>query len=471
MRPRRDYLIGAVLATVVAVGAFASPQAEAKPYFRGFAEAAFTSDVAADRTFWLDQAVRANSNIVRLNLPWRNVTAGQPVAPTNPADPAYDFGDLDDAVIDATARGQQILITVYDAPAFAQGPNPPGDAPAGTWKPDPAAIGDFAQAVATRYSGSFTPLTSLSPLPKVGYLEAWNESNLSEYITPQYVDGDTFAADHYREMLNGFYAGVKRSGNSEMKVVAGATAPYGDPIGGRRTRPLRFLREVFCLNGRLEASRCKDEAQFDILSHHPITLSGGPDRSALHPDDAAMPDIHNVIDTVRAAEKRNTVGGAKRHPVWATEFWWESKPPDNGSGVPLARHARWIEESLYSIWKQGAEAAIWLQLGDTALQDSNFGALQSGLFFVDRREKPAFTAFRFPFVADRVSKKKVNVWTVAPASGTLEIQEKRGNEFRTIDRMNVTGGKPDQQKIKAGGKTQLRGVVAGETSLAYGLGS
>lgn len=454
-------LIGlSTVATVVPATAGASS------FLRGFGEPAYDSGTPSERDFWFDQSVRANANIARININWRTVVSGKPVQPTNPADPGYDFSDPDRAVLEAGERGFPILITIYHAPEYAEGTDQPSDALDGSWKVVPQEVGDFAQAVASRYSGGFTPLGSLTALPRVKYLEAWNESNLSQYLSPQYTEGSNkqLSGDHYREMLNAIYDGVQRSGSGAL-VVAGATAPYGDPPGNTRTRPLRFLREVLCLNGKLK-SNCKDRANFDILSHHPITLSGGPGRSAIHPDDAAMPDFKNVIKVLRAAEKENTAGGAKKHPAWATEFWWETKPPDK-NGVPLQTHARWIEESLYSLWKQGAEAAIYLRLGDDPSQADQIGGEQSGLFTIDKVEKPAFEAFRYPFVVDRKSKKNATVWVIPPTSGTLEIQEKRGSDFRTVDRMDVQAGKPDQKKIRLSGKPTLRAFLSGDTSLPY----
>ena len=77
-------------------------------------------------------------------------------------------------------------------------------------------FGQFAEAVATRYSGTFaTP--ALGTLPRVGYLEAWNEPNLSDYLTPQYTKKSTFAGDYYRGMVNAFSAGVGALGESERR--------------------------------------------------------------------------------------------------------------------------------------------------------------------------------------------------------------------------------------------------------------
>lgn len=461
--------------SAAAIGAFAigifavvSSASAGGTFLRGFGEPEFENDSAAERAFWYDQSERANANMTRINVSWRSVAqGGAPVVPTNPNDPGYDFARTDRAVIDAAARGHQILITVFNAPEFAEGADQPNDAADGTWKVDPVALGQFAQALAGRYSGGFVPLGGASALPRAAYFEAWNEPNLSQYLTPQYTEGSNkqLSGGHYREMLNAFYDGVEQSG-SGAKVVAGATAPFGDPPGNTRTRPLRFLREVFCLNGKLKGTRCRDEARFDLISHHPITLGHGPNYSAINDDDASMADFDQVIKTVRAAEKEKTVGGPKRHRAWATEFWWETQPPDSGNlAVPISKHARWIAESLYSLWKQGADAAVYLRLRDDASQADGVGGEQSGLFFHDKTEKASFRGFRFPFVADRKSKAKVKVWTIAPADGTLEIQEERRGDFRTIDRMGVSSGKPESTSVKVSGKATLRGVLGGESTL------
>ena len=473
-RRARGIRIAATAALAVCCAGAVASTAEAKPFLRGFAEPAFEHESAEERAFWFDQSIRANTNIARINVSWRgSLAGGKPVLPTNPNDPGYNFARADRAVIDAATHGQQILITVFDAPEFAEGSGQPGDAPDGTWRPDPAAIAEFAEAIATRYSGNFIPVGGVGALPRVQSFEAWNEPNLSQYLTPQYDSGKgkQVSGDLYRGIVNAFYDGVQAAG-SGAAVVAGATAPFGDPAEDKptRTRPLIFLREAFCLNNKLKGVKCSDPARFDIVSHHPITIGHGPDYSALSPDDASMADFDQVIKTVRAAEKQNTIGGANKHPAWATEFWWETKPPDGGdNAVPIKKHARWMSESQYTLWKQGAEAAIHLRLQDDESQADSIGGEQSGLFFFDRTEKLSFEGFRFPFVGDRTSKKKVKVWTISPTSGSLEIQEKRGSGYRTIGKLNVSAGKPEQTNIKLSGKPTIRGVVAGDETVPYAV--
>ena len=459
-RARRKHRGAAVVATVAGALVLV-PGASAATFLKGTAEPHLTASDPAVRTFWQDQGVAAGSNIVRINLPWRAITAGVPADPASPADPAYNFADIDRGVADASVRGQRVMLTLYSAPDFAVGPNASSEAKHGTWKPDTKALGQFAEAVATRYSGSF------ESLPRVGYIEAWNEPNLSDYLSPQYTRKSTFAGDYYRGMVNAVSAGVGRSQNPSAQVVAGATAPYGDPVGGERSRPLRFMRDFLCLDGDLKPrEKCKDHANFDILSHHPITLSGGPNRSAIHPDDLAMPDMKNLGKALSRAEKKNTVGGGN-HPLWATEFWWETNPPDPQQGVAVKKHARWVEESLYSLWQQDVDAAFWFLLVDQPLGSDGSSDQQSGLFFEDRSRKPAFTAFRFPLVAERSSKRKVDVWTIPPASGTLEVQEERGGQFVTVETAEVQAFQPEKVGVAAKGKTKFRGSLGGETSLVY----
>ena len=54
---------------------------------------------------------------------------------------------------------------LYDAPAWAEGPRRPSNAPRGTWRPDPVALGQFAEAAARRY-------------PQIRHWQVWNEPNL-----------------------------------------------------------------------------------------------------------------------------------------------------------------------------------------------------------------------------------------------------------------------------------------------------
>ena len=405
--------------------------------------------------------VTSGTGIVRLNLLWRNVVSGVPADPRNPADPAYDFTEFDRAVSGAVAENLEVLITVYAAPAYAEGSGAPGGVEGGTWRPDPTKFGDFAAAVATRYGGDF------QGLPRVRYYQAWNEPNLPQYLTPQNSGGKPESPELYRELLNAFYAEVKRV-QADNEVITAGTAPYGDPPGGERVRPLVFWRKVLCLaNRKLKPANCPSRAKFDVLAHHPINTSGGPRRSAVNPDDASTPDLKHVVKTLRAAEKHHLTGTAGRHPIWATEIWWESNPPDTVEGISVARQAKWLEEALYILWKQGARTVINLQLQDEPFDRANpYGQNAAGILFPDGSAKPAFTAWRFPFIVD-VREKGAMAWGRSPVAGKLTIERKQGGQWRAVAHRNVGPGSVFKTRLDAEVGQRFRAEVAGESSLRW----
>lgn len=457
----------ALLGAAILLAVLAAPSSSRAEFLTGTNDTGlYTAPDAAERDRWFETTVDLNAGMVRLDAYWLSIATGEPLTPANPADPAYDFTRLDGAVQDAFERNLRVLITFYGAPLYAQGDDRPAETFAGTWKPDPAALKDFARAVATRYSGSF------SGLPRVQFFEAWNEPNLDAYLAPQYEGKQQVAVDRYRRMLNAVDEAVT-SAHPDNQVVAGSMAPYGDPPGEIRTRPLVFLRKLLCLNGKLKGVACPEKPRFDILSHHPINLSGPPRQSALDPDDVSSPDLGNLVEVLRAAERQKTIESSrKRHPLWVTEFWWESFPDGGFAAIPgLNKHGRWIQEALYLFWKDGADVAINLQLVDSPFDPQKPGAtLQTGLFLEDGTPKPAYTAFRFPFVIDRKSKRKLFAWGKAPASGKLTIERKQGNGWKKVKRLKVKEGQVFTAKLRERGKATYRARIGADSSLPWKQG-
>jgi hypothetical protein len=432
----------------------------------------------------MGRATQAGGSIARLTVRWSDIAPSRPLNAADPADPTYDFSVLDGAVRDATARGLNPILMILTAPAWAEGSGRPGNVPPGTWRPDPGAYGQFATAVARRYSGTFSSLLPpLGPLPRVTLFQAWNEPNLSEYLTPQWQGRKPVGARHYRTLLNSFYAAVK-SVRPDNTVITAGTSPYGDPPGGTRSRPVRFWRDAFCLTerkrrkGRKGAKRGKQRklkrqkcpkssrASFDVLAHHPINIVSGPNKPAVHRDDASSADLGRVTRVLRAAERFRTVRPRTRHPIWATETWWETNPLDPTFGVPPVQQAYRLQRALYLIWKGGGSVALNLQVGDSATHQ--FGeADQNGVFLANGTPKPSFTAFRFPFVGDRLNRKLVRAWGKSPVAGTLLIQRARGGSWRTLRRISVGAGQVFAVRLKLRKRAVLRATVAGETSLSW----
>ena len=373
-----------VLAALAGALAFGAPPASAKPMKIGFADNLYRSADADTRQKWLKKSKRAGASIVRLEVFWRAIAPTRPLLPSNPNDPAYKWGTLDAAIADANAKGLDPLLTVSLAPSWAEGANRPGTAPPGTWKPDADAFGEFARALAARYG------------TQVRYYQAWNEPNIFSFLNPQYENGSLVGSDIYRRLLNSFYDGVHAL-DASAKVISGGTAPYGEPPGGRRTRPLVFIRDLLCLDAQNEPTgNCTTKAKFDALSHHPINTSGGPSVSALHPDDASTPDVKHVVEILREAEAAGTPATDGRHQMWLTEFWWETDPPDPCVGIGVNKHAEWIAQALRSFERQGASVAINFLIRDEKYTQSGCGrtTFQSGAFFDNGNKKPAFASFR-----------------------------------------------------------------------------
>jgi hypothetical protein len=458
----RALVLAAALAALIVGGAAEPHRAEGRGLKTGLLDTLFTSSDPTIRTRWLDEAARVRSEIIRINVVWAlTVGSRRPSDPTDPADPAYDFGWVDAAVNDAHARGLEVLLTPMWAPEWAEGANRPKDVEPGAWKPNPEDLRDYAHALAIRYSGDF------GNLPRVRLFQAWTEPNLAFYLAPQWrPDQSPASPDHYRLMLNAFYQGVKRA-QPDARVIGAGTTPYGTPPGGLSVRPVAFLRELFCLNSRLKPIKCPRVPRLDVLAHHPITTSGGPRRSAIHPDDAAMPDFNRIRRVLRAAERARHVRPRGPHPLWATEFWWTTDQTMS-FGVSPRVQARWIAEAFYRLWKQRVNVAINVPLRDTPHNPrSPFLTMRSGLFFLDGEPKPSARSFRFPFVTERRSPKRIFAWGKAPLEGVVRIEVKRRNGWRTLKRLRVEVGDVFHRRLRLRRAGRLRAAIGDERSLVW----
>jgi hypothetical protein len=241
-----------------------------------------------------------------------------------------------------------------------------------------------------------------------------------------------------------------------------------------------FWRQVLCVSPAKKKKKHKKrgahkgavgtaagcQAKFDVLAHHPINTSGGPRRAALNSLDASSADLDRIVRILRAAERAGTVLPG-RHPIWATEMWWDSNPP-NSAGAPLGIQARRIEEALYLAWRDGASVVINLVIRDSPSGPHNaLGGADSGIFFADGRPKPSYTSFRFPFVTDRVNRRLIRAWGKAPAGGKLVIQRKRGKRWNAAKKLRVRDGQVFSTKLRIGSGVRLRAVVAGNRSLSW----
>ena len=125
---------------------------------------------------------------------------------------------------------------------------------------------------------------------------------------------------------------------------------------------------------------------------------------------------------------------------------------------------------MYLAWKAGFSAAINLQLRDSDVDKSNLlDHNATGLYFFSGKAKPSLRAFRFPFVADRKSKKKVELWGKAPKAGKVVIEQKKGKGWKKVETTKAGSNRIFDTTTKLGGKAKLRARAGGETSLVWKL--
>lgn len=468
----RRLAVALVLAGAVLGGQASHTEARTHPLLLGVTGDPFVNTDSTLREAWMGKARDARANLVYLGATWSGIapaTRPSGFEPGNPADPAYEWAAVDAGVRSAVRHGMQPVLNLNYAPAWAEGPHRPSveRVPAGTWDPDPRQLGLFARAVARRYSGHFVDPSDVGagPLPHVRYFEVWAEENLPVNLNPLWRGRKLIGPRRYRVMLNEAYAAI-HSVNRGAKVIVGGLSPYGDPRPGGRVPPVWYWRSLLCLRGSaLRPVRCPDPAHFDIAAHNPINV-GGPGRGALSPFDVSTPDNRRITRIVRKAVKTHRVLPAKPKPFWATEIWWDSKPPDP-DGVPARRHARFITKALFSLWRQGASAVIWWYIRDQSHATGFSGTQQSGLFFRDGRPKPAYWAFRFPFIAGRDRQGGLFVWGKAPRPGGLAIERHTPRGWATVGHARAGRNQIFTGHLRTTGRFKVRARQGTETSLPW----
>ena len=430
-------------------------------------ETLFQNTDLADRTLWLGRARSINSSWIRLRANWDLIAPSRRPRGFRAADPhapGYNWTTLDASLRSAAAAHQHVLLQLIAAPTWALGSHAPRSAFPGAWKPQSAAVGAFAHALAVRYSGRFgDPLRPGHALPTVSSFQIWNEPNLSRYLAPQWTrtrHGRWIAATPaiYRAMLNAAFANIKAV-QRHATVLAAGTAPYGDPPGGPRMTPVTFWRELLCLHGAaLRPVRCPRPAHLDGLDHHPYGVS--PTLPAAGPEDVSVPDMGRLTRIMHAAQRWHRVLPAGPKSVWVTEIDWDAKAPHTAALIPPATQARYLALAFYELWRQGVGHVFWFLMRDT-----NVGGLTgAGLYRFGGAAKPAVAAFRFPFVAVRMNRSRLVLWGRAPHAGRVTISERVHGRWRTFRRLSTTRGGVFLKRITSWSRPALLRAQQGATT-------
>lgn len=470
MSRARRFAAALVAALPFALAAAPAPAVAARPgaFTLGITDGIYESSSA---NVWLNRTVAAGAQLVLIPVEWSSIAPAKPPAgeATNPGYPGYDWTTLDAAVRDAAAHHLTVAFTVAGAaggPAWADGPHMPKNAAPGTWKPNATALGQFATALARRYSGHFNPGGGV--LPHVRYYQGWSEPNLPNHLTPQWVRvRKHWVAESpiiYRGLLNAFYAGVKAVNRSDL-VITGGTAPFGDVPGGSRVPPALFWREVLCLNDRDVPQHCSNPPHFDILAHHPYEI-GGPFFKALDPDDVTVPDMGKITRALAIAERTGRALPHGHKQVWVTEFSWDTKPPDP-NGIPVLERAKWMEQAFWELWREGVDTLCWFLIVDQPPVPNYAESYQSGLYYINGKAKPGLEAYRFPFVVQSIGHGQFQLWGITPRSGTVSVQRKVGGRWVTLYRFHRRAHAIFDRTIGAPPRAAMRALVGPEASMNF----
>jgi hypothetical protein len=422
----------------------------------------------------MDRAHSAGGAVWRFAIAWAKISPTQPPSLTEAADPnwsGYDWTQTDALVQEIYAAGMSPLIAVTSAPTWAEGPGAPAGTNAGTWKPSATWYGAFATALATRYSGAFVPAGATAALPAVRDWEAWNEPNLSVFLTPQWTSKNKPESPTiYRQLLDAFYKSVKKVAPSDV-VAGGTTAPFGDPPGGQRMAPVTFWRSLLCLSqgAHPHSTHCGQKVYMDAVSHHPYPL-GPPTTHAVDAADISVPDLGKITSLVPIAERAGTLLPKGHKPLWITELSWDTNPP-NPNGQTPAIQAEYLEGAFYVLWKQGASLITWWNVRDDVYSPGWVSTLASGIYYdgvtpaLDTA-KPSYTAYTFPFTAYRTNG-VAQLWGMAPTAGPVSIQVENGTTWTTVLTLQAAADRIFTGRLLAGPGTNLRAVEGANTSLTW----
>jgi hypothetical protein len=318
-----------------------------------------------DRLAQLDRARQNNATVVRTLVEWHRIAPTRPANPSDPFDPAYRFEDIDDLVRNAQVRGLEVLMTIWGTPGWANGNKRPQFLPTRM-----ADFQNFARALAARYSGRY------AGYPFVRFFGIWNESNLGNFLMPQFnARGRIVSPANYAKLAAAGYAGIK-SGNRRALVAIGETSSNGrnKRTGGATdsVRPATFAQGIAKANRRLK---------FDAWAQHPypVPVNQKPTQKVLYPNVTLM-------SLPRFEKDLDTWFGRRNIPIWITEYGHETKPGEP-KGVSEAQQASYARQSIAIARKdRHVQMFVWF-----VLQDSNGSLWQSGLYRGDGSTKPAQT--------------------------------------------------------------------------------
>jgi hypothetical protein len=334
---------------------------------------------------------------IRMTMYWDDV-APSPDATRRPrfdqtSPGGYDWGSYGMLADDVRARGMRLLID-------ATGPVPrwaTKGAKDHLTDPSAADYRAFMTAVGRRFG---TEAFAFS---------IWNEPNLVKFLAPQFGPGGVARSPRlYRSLFFAGYHGLRTAG-VRAPILAGETAPVGNPI---TVAPLRFLRGVLCLNSRYRPDARCARLPADGWATHPYIRATFPTTlTGFGANDVPFGGVGRLVTALSRAAAAGMV--ARRLPLYLTEFGVESYPNTiSGVSLNLQSDYRSIAEYLAYANPRVASFSQYLLTDSPAIAGPAVDRyqFQTGLYLNDgHKAKPSYDSFRLPLVARRHGA-KVSLW-------------------------------------------------------------
>jgi hypothetical protein len=454
----------------------------------------------------LDEIKALGADVVKTTVNWRSI------APAGSHKPSGFVGDdpsqytpsnwsaYDSLVRGAAARGLKVLFLVGGrAPDWAVSSR---KAPAGSYRPSAVEFGRFVKALGTRYSGSYNPaaapggappsqqpsgpppcqtptppgdpcptpipasvkFTRPAPtawtaddsgvLPRVDIWSVWNEPNLSGWLQPQYTRKKVPVSPQiYRGLFLAAHDALVASGHTKDEILMGDLLPFArsGKTYPARVSPIRFLRELACVNNKYRAYRGASAASRGCtnykplpgtgIAYHPYTLAGGPESLTPLADDATINDLTRLDRALRKLSRRFV---DHKMPIWITEFGYQTDPPDPFAS-PIALVPRFMSESEWLAYHdQRVKSYAQYPLSDDSTAGrglSRFHGFQSGIDSSSNRPKKfVYQAFKTPLFVRLISRSSVEVFggVRTAGGGTAELQVATGKSSKYRKLATVT---------------------------------
>jgi hypothetical protein len=264
-------------------------------------------------------------------------------------------------------HGMEVMLTIWGTPAWANGGKGQNFAPTRV-----ADLRNFTKALASRYSGRF------NGYPFVRYYTVWNESNLGQFLSPQYVAGKPAAPRIYASLYRAAYGGIK-AGNSRALVGIGETSARG------RDRPLsRAGTQETESPGKFAQllSLQKPALRFDAWSHHPYsTTPSSPPTQKVR-----WPNVN--LSQLPRFEKSLQLWFHRVVPIWITEYGYETKPGEP-KGVTDGQQASYLRQAM-NIAANDPRVSMFIWF---IVRDDPTSAWQSGLLTRNGAKKPSYNVY------------------------------------------------------------------------------